>query len=164
MKKEESSPAHQILIENLIHLLQKGDSHVSLDDALNDISFNLLGKKPHELPYSIWQLTEHIRITQNDLLEFSRDPNYQSPEWPDGYWPTETEPASGDEWEDCLKQIKSDRNSFISLLKNAGQSLYSPFKHGTGQSLLKEALVLADHNSYHTAEIIVLRRLLKHWK
>ena len=164
MKKEESTPAHQILIENLIHLLQKGNAHASLDDALNDLPFDLLGKRPHDLPYSIWQLTEHIRITQWDLLEFSRDQNHQSPKWPEGYWPKDAAPASEEKWTDCLKKIKSDRDSFIGLLENAGQNLYSPFKHGTGQSLLKEALVLADHNSYHTAEIIILRRLLKDWK
>ncbi len=164
MKKEESNPAHQILLENLIALLKNGNSHVSLDDALKNINFNLLGKTPHDLPYSIWQLAEHIRITQWDLLEFSRDQNHQSPKWPEGYWPVEKEPASGDQWEECLKQIKSDRNSFINLLKNAGEDLYKPFEHGTGQSLLKEALVLADHTSYHTGEILVLRRLLNDWK
>ena len=164
MKKEESYPAHQILIENLIDLLKKGNAHASLDDALKNITFNLLGKRPCDLPYSIWQLTEHIRITQWDLLEFSRDKNHQSPEWPEGYWPKETEPASGDQWEECLKQINSDRNAFIDLLNNAGENLYIPFKHGAGQSLLKEALVLADHNSYHTGEIVVLRRLLNDWK
>ncbi len=164
MKKEESNPAHQILIENLIYLLKKGNAHVSLDDSMKDINFNLLGNRPYNLPYSIWQLVEHMRLTQWDLLEFSRDPNYESPAWPEGYWPKETAPASEEKWANCLKKIKSDRNAFIDLLENAGQSLYSPFNHGTGQSLLKEALVLADHNSYHTGEILILRRLLNNWK
>lgn len=164
MKKETNHSSHEILIENLTDLLNTGNAHVSLEEVLDDLNFNLLGKRPHDLPYSIWQLTEHIRITQWDLLEFSRDKNHQSPEWPEGYWPTETEPASGDRWDVCLKQIKSDRNAFIELLKNAGESLYIPFEHGTGQTLLKEALVLADHTSYHIGEILVLRRLLNDWK
>lgn len=164
MKKEANHRAHEILIENLIDLLNVGNAHVSLEEALYDIHFNLLGKKPHGLPYSIWQLAEHIRITQWDLLEFSRNKDHQSPKWPDGYWPEENEPESGHQWEESLKQIKSDREAFIDLLKEAGESLYSPFAHGTGQSLLKEALVLADHNSYHTGEIIILRRLLNDWK
>lgn len=162
--KEANYSGHEILIENLINLLNKGNAHVSLEKVLENINFNLLGKTPCNLPYSIWQLTEHLRITQWDLLEFSRDKNHQSPEWPEGYWPAEAEPSSADKWEDCLKQITSDRNAFINLLKNAGKSLYIPFEHGSGQSLLKEALVLADHNSYHTGEILVLRRLLKDWK
>lgn len=164
MKKEENNSAHQILIENLIDLLKKGNAHVPLDNALNGIEFNLLGERPNNLPYSIWQLAEHIRITQWDLLEFSRDQNHQSPEWPKGYWPLETAPASEEKWNECLKKIKSDRNSFIELLQAVGENLYKPFKHGTGQSLLKEAFVLADHNSYHTGEILVLRRLLHAWK
>ncbi|MEO7314569.1 MAG: DinB family protein, partial [Ginsengibacter sp.] len=90
--------------------------------------------------------------------------HHQSPEWPEGYWPKEAAPSSEEEWNECLKKIESDRDSFIGLLENAGENLYIPFKHGTGQSLLKEALVLADHNSYHTGEILVLRRLLDDWK
>ena len=164
MKKEESNPAHQILIENLMDLLKKGNAHVTTDDTLKDIDFHLLGKKPHNLPYSIWQLAEHIRLTQWDLLEFSRNQHHQSPEWPEGYWPKEAAPESEEKWADCLKRIKSDRDFFIGLLENAGENLYIPFKHGTGQSLLKEALVLADHTSYHTGEILVLRRLLNDWK
>ena len=155
--------AHETLLENLIDLLNKGNAHVSLEEALRDIRFSLLGKKPHDLPYSIWQLVGHIRITQRDLLKFSNDENYQSPKWPEGYWPVETEPLSDKEWDECLNQLKADRKTFIDLLKSSGEDLYKPFKHGTGQSLLKEALVLADHNSYHTGEIIVLRRLLNDW-
>lgn len=162
--KEANYSGHTILIENLIDLLNKGNAHVSLEKVLGHINFNLLGKTPCDLPYSIWQLTEHLRITQWDLLEFSRNAEHQSPDWPAGYWPADAEPSSADQWEDCLKQIISDKNAFIELLKNAGKSLYIPFEHGTGQSLLKEALVLADHNSYHTGEILVLRRLLNDWK
>lgn len=155
---------HDILIENLAGLIKKGNAHATLDEILSGISFHLLGKTPDGLPYSIWQLAEHIRITQWDLLEFSRDKDHQSPEWPDEYWPKEAEPATADEWETCLKQIRSDRETFISLLENAGENLYTPFKHGTGQTLLKEALVLADHTSYHTGQILVLRRLLNDWE
>jgi len=161
MKEEKSKT--EALISSLINLLDKENAHISLEKALKDIPFDLLGKKPNGLPYSIWQLTEHIRISQFDILEFSRNPEYQSPEWPEGYWPSETKPKSEDEWEKCVEQIKKDRNSFIELLKTNAETLYEPFKHGDGQSLLREALVLADHNSYHTGEIIVLRRLLNNW-
>ena len=151
------------LIKNLEHLLDKGHAHVSLDDALKDLPFEVLGEKPGNLPYSIWQLTSHIRIAQWDILEFSRNENHISPKWPEGYWPAEAGPGSIAEWEKCMLQIKDDRKAFIKLLKDAGDQLYAPFPYGDGQSLLKEALVLADHNSYHTGEIIVVRKLLNVW-
>ena len=124
----------------------------------------MLGKKPGKLPYSIWQLTEHIRIAQWDILEFSNNPKHVSPKWPDGYWPAAAVPKSKAAWEKCVAQIVKDRNAFIDLIKKTGININTPFKYGDGQSLLKEALVLADHNSYHTAEIIVIRRLLNAWK
>lgn len=152
------------LVDNLIDLLNKGNAHVSLDDSLKNIPFDLLGKKPQNLPYSLWQIAEHIRISQSDILEFSRDANYKSPQWPEGYWPENPTPSSEEEWEKCVLQIKEDRKTFISLLKDSADNLFIPFDYGNGQTLLREALVLADHNSYHTGEIVVLRRLLDDWK
>jgi len=151
------------ITDNLIDLLNKGNAHVSLDEALENIPLELLGKKPSGLPYSLWQIVEHIRIAQADILNFSKDSTYQSPKWPDEYWPKEAEPASQEEWKKCVKQIKEDRENFIALLKNSTDNLFKPFEHGNGQTLLREALVLADHNSYHTGEIIILRRLLDNW-
>ena len=152
-----------ILIENLEDLLNKENAHVSLDKALDSTAFELLGKKPVGLPYSIWQLAWHIRAAQKDILEFSRDPKHISPKWPEGYWPAETKPNSEKEWKECLQQIKSDRKEFVSLLKHAGNQIYKTFEHGSGQSLLKEVLVLADHNAYHAGEVIIIRRLLNDW-
>lgn len=120
--------------------------------------------KTGNIPYTIWQLAEHIRLAQWDILEFSRNEKHVSPKWPEGYWPVETAPGSEDDWKKCLKQIQDDCKSFVYLIKNAGQDLDKPFHYGDGQSLLKEALLLADHNSYHTGEIIVLRRLMNAWK
>lgn len=155
---------NDILVSNLINLFNEGNSHATLDDALENISYESLPETPAGLPYNIWQLAEHIRISQWDILEFSRNPNYTSPEWPKGYWPSEKVPSSEDAWKKCVHQIKEDRDSFIDLIKNAGENLYTRIAGGDGQTLLREALVLADHNSYHTAEIIVLRRLLNDWK
>ncbi|MEO8819893.1 MAG: DinB family protein [Ginsengibacter sp.] len=155
---------NEILLKNLIEFLSKGNSHVLLDDALKDIPFELLNKTPENLPYNLWQMTQHIRISQKDILNFCCDPDYKSPEWPEGYWPANKQPSSKEEWESCVEQIKEDRESFIGLLKEKNESLCEPFDHGNDQSLLREALVLADHNAYHTAEIIVLRRLLGNWK
>ena len=163
MQKNNSSD-NNVVIENLIHLIEKGNAHASLDKALQDMPFSLLGEKPGKLPYSIWQLTEHIRIAQWDILEFSKNANHVSPKWPDEYWPTETKPLSEAAWKKCVGAIKSDRKKFTGLIKNAGNDLYKPFKNGDGQTLLKEALVLADHNSYHAGEIIIIRKILGAWK
>ncbi len=151
------------LIDNLIDLIAKGNAHASLDNALEDMPFSLLGERPNNLPYSIWQLAEHIRIAQWDILEFSKNAKHVSPKWPDEYWPKETKPQSETAWKKCKDAITAGRKEFINFIKNAGD-LYKPFKHGDGQNLLKEALVLADHNSYHTGEIIIIRRLLNAWK
>jgi len=159
-----NSPELTILVKNLVDLVEKGNAHISLDKALENIPFSLSGERPGNLPYSIWQITEHIRIAQWDILEFSRNSKHVSPKWPEGYWPKAAAAKSEDAWEKCVQQIQADRTSFTELIKNAGDNLYKPFEYGNGQSLLKEALVLADHNSYHTGEIIIIRRLLNVWE
>lgn len=163
MQTENTGMNYNELITHLVKLIEKGNAHASLDKALKDISFELLGEKPLNLPYSIWQLAEHIRIAQWDILEFSRNINHVSPKWPDGYWPVERAPESEASWQKCIDAIKADRNAFIELIKSAGDKLDKVFEHGDGQSLLQEALVLADHNSYHTGELIIIRRLLNAW-
>ena len=156
--------SYKNLVKDIVSLIEKGNAHATLDDALNNIPFSLLGQKPGNLPYSIWQVAEHIRIAQWDILEFSRNAEHISPEWPNGYWPKEEAPVSEDAWQKCIYAIKADRRAFIELVQNAGTALDKVFEYGDGQSLLREALVLADHNSYHTGELIIIRRLLNAWK
>lgn len=151
------------LIEELIFLLKKGNAHVNFNDAVNDVPFEDLGKKPGGLPYSIWQITEHIRITQRDILDFSINKNYKELNWPDDYWPENAAPGTQVDWKNSTKAINNDLDEFIKLLKDS-ENIYKLFDHGTGQTLLREAMLIADHNSYHTGEIIVLRRLLGNWK
>ncbi|MBK0380552.1 DinB family protein [Mucilaginibacter segetis] len=152
---------HKILINELVKLLEGGGAHASLDDALNGLPANLRGAKPNDLPYSIWQLAEHIRIAQWDMLEFCRDSGHVSPNWPDDYWPKHSDPDNEEVWNKTLEQIKRDRNEFIRLLKSG--DIYKSINHGSGQNILREALQIADHTAYHTAEIIVIRRLLNAW-
>jgi hypothetical protein len=153
---------HEILINELVKLLEGGGAHATLKDALNGLPANLRGVKPNNLPYSIWQLAEHIRIAQWDMLEFSKDGSHKSPKWPDDYWPKEAEPADDDAWDKTLDQINADRDEFIALLKST--DIYEKIPHGDGQTILREALQMADHTAYHTSEIILLRRLLGAWK
>lgn len=158
-----SATYNKELVKTLEQLLAGGHAHATFDDAVKHLPAKLRGVVPEGMPYSIWQLVEHIRITQWDILEFSRDPEHKSPSWPEGYWPKETAPADEAAWKNCLAHIKSDLKEFIDLLKDPDVDLYAPFPHGDGQHLLREALLIADHTSYHTGEIIVLRRLLGAW-
>ena len=152
---------HEILIDELEKLLYGGSAHAGLDRALNNLPANLRGIKPDKLPYSIWQLVEHIRIAQWDMLEFSKGEKHTSPKWPDDYWVNEAAPKDEDVWKNSLKQISDDRDEFIKLLRDG--DIYEVFPYGVGQSILREALQIADHNAYHVAEIIVIRRLLGAW-
>lgn len=151
------------LNDELLRLLDGGTAHVSLHDALKGLPAEARGKVVGDLPYSIWQIVEHIRIAQWDMLEYSRDAGHESPEWPDEYWPTDPEPPSDSAWRKSIKQINSDLEQFKELLQQTA-NIYKPFPHGDGQTLLREALQIADHNAYHIAEIVVIRRLLGCWK
>jgi hypothetical protein len=116
---------HQILITELIKLLEGGGAHATLKDALADVPTDIRGVKPYGLPYSIWQLAEHIRIAQWDMLEFSKDGSHQSPKWPDDYWPKESAPADDEAWQKTIEQINTDREEFITLLKSGDIYAYS---------------------------------------
>jgi len=153
---------HKVLTDELIRLLEGGSAHAGFDDAIDGLPRELRGEKVDKLPYSIWQLIEHIRIAQWDMLEFSKHEKHRSPKWPDDYWVKETGPADDEAWERSIQQINDDRNEFIDLLKK--EDIYKKIPHGDGQNILREALQIADHNAYHVAEIIVIRRLLGAWK
>jgi len=153
-----------IVVVELISLIDKGNAHASFEEAIEGVSLALLTEVPAGLPYSIWQLVEHIRITQLDIVEFCLNSNHQSPVWPDQYWPAAVEMVTKDQWENSLIQIKKDRERFFEILKDQEIDLYTPFDYGNGQSVFREALLIADHNAYHVGEIIVIRRLLKDWK
>lgn len=153
-----------IIILELISLIDKGNAHASFEDAVKEIPLELLTKAPDGLPYSIWQLVEHIRITQWDIVEFCSSPDHKSPKWPDEYWPKAVEAVTKEDWENSLAEIKKDRERFFDLLKDQEIDLYAPFDYGDGQSIFREALLIADHNAYHVGEIIVIRRLLHNWK
>jgi hypothetical protein len=164
MKNTSAIAGHtSFVIKELEEVIKKGNAHAGFDEAVKGIKPDLIGVVPDGLPYSLWQLIEHIRITQWDILEFSRDPLHKSPKWPDEYWPKEPAPAHPGDVKKSVEQMAADRKAFIGLLHAAGEEIYAPFAHGDGQSLFREALLIADHTSYHTGEIIILRRLLNDW-
>lgn len=152
---------HKVLIDEIVHLLQGGNAHADLKKAIDGLPSNLRGVKVDKLPYTIWQLVEHIRIAQWDMLEFSKDGNHESPNWPDDYWPKELAPKDDATWDNSIEQIDNDLEELIELVKS--EDIYKKIPHGDGQTILREALQAADHNAYHVAEIIVIRRLLGAW-
>jgi len=156
--------SNTILIAELIELIRKGNAHVSLEEAVKDMTVDQVVLTSENIPYNTWQLVEHLRIAQWDILEFCVNPLHKSPEWPEGYWVSATDKPDEERWKESLWQIKADRESFVQILKSRETDLFTPIKHGTGQTTLREALLLADHNAYHIGQIIMLRRLLGIWE
>jgi hypothetical protein len=155
----------QEIQKQLLALLRGGQAHVTFDDAVEDFPADKQGLVPEGLPYSAWQIVEHIRITQRDILDFCSPPTggYQPMEWPAGYWPESAQPGSNSAWEASIRAIHKDLEAFEGLITRPKVDLYKPFLWGEGQNLLREALLIADHTSYHVGELVVLRRLLKVW-
>lgn len=154
------------LQKQLLALLKGGQAHAGFEKAIAGLPAELRGKVPEGLPYSAWQLLEHLRITQRDILNFSAPPTggYHPIKWPDDYWPESEEPPSAQAWDESIAAIRSDLKHFEALITKPGADLVKPFRWGDGQNLLREALLIADHTAYHVGELIVLRRLLGAWK
>lgn len=154
----------QELRKQLIKLIKGGQAFTPSDKILEGISLENAAKELDELPYTIWQLMEHLRIALWDILEFSRNPDYQSPEWPEGYWPKEKGPADNAALENCRQSITNGLKEMIQLVEDTSNDLYTPFPYGEGQNLLREAMLIAEHNAYHLGQIVVIRRLLGNWE
>lgn len=161
--EETTIPAE--LRKQLLALLQGGQAHVTFEDAIKDFPADLRGTVPEGLPYSAWQLLEHLRITQRDILNFSAPPSggYHPIQWPEDYWPKSPTPPNPHSWDQSIAAIHNDLKQFIKLIESSDSDLYKPFRWGQGQNLLREALLIADHTAYHLGELIVLRRLLGAW-
>lgn len=156
-------PVQDQVRKELRELIEGGNAHLSFDDAVRDLPARLRGRRPEGLPYSAWELLEHMRITQHDILEFIRDPKYESPPWPEGYWPGAPEPPDEKAWKGSLAALHADRRALLELIGDPERNLTRPLPHGNGQTLLREALLVADHTAYHLGELIVVRRLLGCW-
>jgi hypothetical protein len=151
------------LRQHLLDLLRGGNAHLDLDAALDGLSAGLRGTRPAGAAHSPWEILEHLRIAQWDILEFSRNPGHVSPEWPRGYWPDGPEPPDEGAWDRSVAAFRADLQAVQELVADSGSDLFTPFAHGTGQTLLREALLVADHNAYHLGELVVVRRLLGAW-
>ncbi len=151
------------LRELLQKLLDWEDAHASFDSAVNGVPPEVRGVSPDGLPYSPWQLLEHIRICQRDILEFCRDPDYKEPILED-YWPSALAPPTENAWEKSIASFRADREQLKELANNRSVNLFAPIPHGSGQTYLRELLLVADHNAYHVGQLVAVRRLLGNWK
>jgi len=150
--------------DQVISLLRGGNAHVTFEEAVKRIPPKLRGVKPGGAEHTAWQLLEHMRIAQSDILEFSRNPKHVSPGWPEGYWPKTAKPPSDAAWKKSIAAIKKDRDAMVKLINNPKTDLYEKISHGTGQNILREALLIADHNAYHLGQLVLLERLLGAWE
>lgn len=153
-----------VLRELLGRILAWDDAHVDFDAAIADLPAGLRGTHPPRLPYSSWQLLEHLRLTQRDILEFCRNPNYRELDWPEDYWPPSPAPPSPSAWDESIAQFRQDRSALQQLAADPSIELAAPIPHGSGQTYLRELVLAADHAAYHVGQLVLIRRLLGAWK
>ena len=147
----------------MLYLLRGGGAHLRFDAAIADLPEELRGARAAGAPHTPWRLLEHMRIAQWDILEFSRNPAHVSPQWPDGYWPPGDAPPAATAWEESVRAFWADLKSMQDLVADPATDLLAPIPHGEGQTILREALLAADHNAYHLGQLVMLRRVLGAW-
>jgi hypothetical protein len=152
------------LREHLRELLVGGHAHLDFDRAIADLPIELRGAKPPGLPHTPWRLVEHMRIAQWDILRFSTDPAHVSPEFPAGYWPEGDTPPDPGAWDRSVEAFRADLRAMMDLVADPDVDLFAPIPHGKGQTILREALLVADHNAYHVGQLVVVRRFLGAWE
>jgi hypothetical protein len=150
--------------ELLARALGWKDAHGGFDGAIEGLDPGLRGRQPEGLPYSPWQLVEHIRITQYDILDFCRNPKYEERRWPEDYWPSSVAPPSTKAWEESIEQYRKDRDELRKLALDPKVALDARIPHGTGQTYRRELVLVIDHTAYHVGQLVVVRRLLGAWK
>ncbi|HEX8163651.1 MAG TPA: DinB family protein [Pyrinomonadaceae bacterium] len=149
------------LREHVLYLLRGGGAHVHFDEAVKDFPVGLVNGRIEGVPYTPWQVLEHMRIAQWDILEFSRDAAHVSPRWPEGYWPDKDSEADAAAWRGSVEAFRADLKAMEELVADPATDLHAPVPHGTGQTVLREALLVADHNAYHLGVLVVLKRALE---
>lgn len=152
-----------ILRQHLLDLLQGGHAHIAFDEAVAQFPREQMNAHAQHVPYTPWHLLEHLRITQWDILEFIRNPAYVSPTWPEGYWPSQKAQTDEAGWNRTIASFQADLQALQDLVTDPVTDLMKPLPHGTGQTLLREILLVADHNAYHIGEFAILRQVMQTW-
>jgi hypothetical protein len=150
----------QTLREHLLYLLRGGGAHVDFESVVKDFPVGSVHQKIEHLPYTAWAVLEHMRIAQLDILEFSRNAAHVSPRWPEGYWPSGDSTADAGAWEKSVEAFRADLKQVEELVANPTTDLFAPIAHGEGQTVLRETLLVADHNAYHLGVLVTMKRLL----
>lgn len=163
-KKTSSAGQGVALREHVLELLRGGHGHADFETAIKSLPAAARGKRPRGAEHSPWEVLEHMRIAQWDILDFSRNPNYQHLPWPEGYWPKSAAPSDEKAWDKSVRGFRRDFKALCALVQNPATDLYARIPHGDGQTILREALLVADHNAYHLGELVLVRRLLGVWK
>ena len=148
------------LRDQLLSLLSGGNAHLGFEDFVKDFPAEKCGQRLEGLPYTAWQVLEHMRIAQWDILEFCRDAEHVSPKWPQGYWPAKDEIGTAEAWKQTVKEFRRDLKEMEKLIADPATDLLATIPHGAGQTILREALLVADHNSYHLGALVVMTRIL----
>jgi uncharacterized damage-inducible protein DinB len=151
------------LREQLGRLLDWHEAHADFDAAVADLPEAARGRVPHGAPHSAWQLLEHIRITQHDILDFCINAAYEEMSWPDDYWPAQPKPADAAAWDQAIVAVRRDRKALQALIADPAVDLFATIPHGHGQTILREILLVADHTAYHVGQLVIVRRLLGNW-
>ena len=151
------------LREHVLNLLREGHAHATFEQAVKNLPVELRGKVPKGAEHSPWQLLEHLRLAQLDILDFSRNANYQALKWPDDYWPKEKAPADEKAWDKSVRAFKRDLKAMCALVEDPKTDLFAKIPHGDGQTILREALLMADHNAYHVGQLVLVRKMLGAW-
>ena len=152
------------LRDHLVELLRTGSAHLGFDEAIEGLPADLRGSRTRDLQHTPWQLVEHLRITQWDILEFSRDSGHVSPKWPEGYWPDTAASEDDAAWDRAVEQFRRDLKAMQDLVADPGTDLFAKIPWGDGQTILREAMLVADHNAYHVGQIVTVRQALGAWQ
>ena len=149
------------LRDHLLNMLRGEGAHVTFEDFVKDFPASKCGQRVEGLPYTAWQVLEHMRIAQWDILEFSRDAKHVSPPWPKGYWPAQDQLGTAELWQETIEKFRADLQQMIELVGHSATDLFAQIPHGSGQTILREALLVADHNSYHLGALVVIARIVQ---
>lgn len=153
----------KVLRKHLLQFLDGHQAHVDFDDAIKDLPSKLRGAKSDGIVHSVWELLEHMRLAQLDILEFIRNPDYESPPWPEGYWPDSESPTNTAAWNKSIKSYKADLKALKDIAEDPKTDLFDKIPHGTGQTILREILLVVDHSAYHLGQLVLVRKALGAW-
>jgi hypothetical protein len=155
--------AESVVREQLLHLLRGGNAHMTFEEAVEDFPMASINTVFPNGTYTPWHLLEHLRITQWDILDFIRNPHYQEMDWPKDYWPSQEQKATEEDWKQTIRSFQADMKALQALVTDLQTDLYAAIPHGTGQTIFREALLVADHNAYHIGEFAIMRQVMGTW-